>query len=42
MVKVSARKEKNKYLNDSVRLAHLIQKNLDALFPQKGQGIKGS
>ncbi|MEN6376081.1 MAG: N-acetylmuramoyl-L-alanine amidase [Smithella sp.] len=32
--------EKNKYLNESVRLAQIIQKNLDALFPRKGRGLR--
>lgn len=31
---------KNKYLNDSVRLAQLVQKNMDALFPRKGRGLR--
>jgi N-acetylmuramoyl-L-alanine amidase len=30
----------NKYLNDSVRLAQIIQKNLDTLFPRKGRGLR--
>lgn len=30
----------NKYLNDSVRLAQLIQKKLDTLFPRKGRGLR--
>jgi N-acetylmuramoyl-L-alanine amidase len=34
------RESKNKYLNDSVRLAQLIQKNLDTLFPRKGRGLR--
>lgn len=32
--------EENKYLNDSVRLAQIIQKNLDDLFPRKGRGLR--
>jgi len=31
---------KNRYLNDSVRLAQIIQKNLDTLFPRKGRGLR--
>jgi N-acetylmuramoyl-L-alanine amidase len=31
---------KNKYLNDSFRLAQIIQKNLDTLFPRKGRGLR--
>jgi N-acetylmuramoyl-L-alanine amidase len=31
---------KNKYLNDSVRLAQILQKNLDTLFPRKGRGLR--
>jgi N-acetylmuramoyl-L-alanine amidase len=30
----------NKYLNDSFRLAQIIQKNMDALFPHKGRGLR--
>lgn len=30
----------SKYLNDSVRLAQIIQKNLDTLFPRKGRGLR--
>ncbi len=30
----------NKYLNDSVRLAQIIQKNMDTLFPRKGRGLR--
>jgi len=41
-VNVSARQAKNKYLNDSVRMSRLIQKNLDALFPRKGRGLRES
>lgn len=37
----SSQKNKNsKYLNDSVRLANFIQKNMDALFPRKGRGLR--
>jgi N-acetylmuramoyl-L-alanine amidase len=32
--------EKNKYLNDSVRLARIIQENLNTLFPRKGRGLR--
>jgi N-acetylmuramoyl-L-alanine amidase len=38
--KNSPKNKKNKYLNDSVRLANLIQKNMDALFPRKGRGLR--
>lgn len=38
--KDEASNEKNKYLNESVRLAQIIQKNLDALFPRKGRGLR--
>ena len=31
---------KNKYLNDSVRFAQIIQKKLDTLFPRKGRGLR--
>ncbi len=31
---------RNKYLNDSVRLAQLIQKNMDKVFPRKGRGLR--
>jgi len=30
----------NKYLNDTVKLARLVQKNLDGLFPRKGRGLR--
>jgi N-acetylmuramoyl-L-alanine amidase len=30
----------NRYLNDSFRLAQIIQKNLDTLFPRKGRGLR--
>jgi N-acetylmuramoyl-L-alanine amidase len=33
-------KDAKKYLNDSVRLAQIIQKNLDTLFPRKGRGLR--
>ncbi len=39
-VNVSARRVKNRYLNDSVKMSHLIQKNLDALFPRKSRGLR--
>jgi len=32
--------DKNKYLNDTVRLSRLVQKNLDSLFPRKGRGLR--
>jgi len=30
----------NQYLNDTVKLAHLVQKNLDVLFPRKNRGLR--
>ncbi len=30
----------NQYLGDSVKLARLVQKNLDSLFPRKGRGLR--
>jgi len=33
---------RNKYLNDSVKLAQLIQKNMDKVFPRKGRGLRDS
>jgi N-acetylmuramoyl-L-alanine amidase len=33
---------KNKYLNDSVRLAQLIQRNLESVFPRKGRGLRNA
>lgn len=30
----------NKHLNDTVKLAHLVQSNLDSLFPRKGRGLR--
>jgi N-acetylmuramoyl-L-alanine amidase len=38
--KGDARQEKNKYLNDSVRMARIIQENLNTLFPRKGRGLR--
>jgi N-acetylmuramoyl-L-alanine amidase len=38
--KGGAKDTKNKYLNDSVRLAQIIQKKLDTLFPRKGRGLR--
>jgi N-acetylmuramoyl-L-alanine amidase len=38
--KNSPKNNKNKYLNDSVRLANFVQKNMDALFPRKGRGLR--
>jgi len=32
--------EKNKYLNDSVRFAYILQKNLEQVFPRKGRGLR--
>lgn len=31
---------RTKYLNDSVRLAQMIQKNLESVFPRKGRGVR--
>jgi N-acetylmuramoyl-L-alanine amidase len=33
---------RNKYLNDSVKLAQLIQKNMDKVFPRKSRGLRDS
>lgn len=33
---------KNKYLNDSVRLAQLIQRNLEGVFPRKSRGLRNA
>jgi N-acetylmuramoyl-L-alanine amidase len=33
---------KNKYLNDSVRLAQLIQRNLEDVFPRKSRGLRNA
>ena len=33
---------RNKYLNDSVRLAQLIQKHMDKVFPRKSRGLRDS
>ena len=33
---------RNKYLNDSVRLARLIQKNMSGVFPRKGRGLRNA
>jgi len=40
VAKNSQKNQKNKYLSDSVRLANFIQRNLDALFPRKGRGLR--
>lgn len=32
--------DENIYLNDTVRLSRLVQKNLDSLFPRKGRGLR--
>jgi len=32
--------ERNKYLNDSVRFAYILQKNLEQVFPRKGRGLR--
>jgi N-acetylmuramoyl-L-alanine amidase len=39
-VKGGARQEKNKYLDDSVRMARIIQENLNTLFSRKGRGLR--
>lgn len=39
-VKLNAQQAKNKYLNDSIKMSHLIQRNLDAVFPRKGRGLR--
>ena len=31
---------KNNYLNDTVKFARIVQKNLDILFPRKGRGLR--
>jgi N-acetylmuramoyl-L-alanine amidase len=31
---------KNKYLNDSVKLAQIIQRNMQSVFPRKGRGLR--
>lgn len=36
----SGRAAENKYLSDTVKLARLVQKNLDVLFPRKGRGLR--
>ncbi len=33
---------KNKYLNDSVKLAQLIQRNLEGVFPRKSRGLRNA
>ena len=38
--KDSASQARNKHLNEAVRMAHFIQRNLDTLFPRKGRGIR--
>jgi N-acetylmuramoyl-L-alanine amidase len=38
--KRDVQQEKNKYLNDSVRLARIIQENLNTLFPRKSRGLR--
>ena len=32
----------NRHLNDTVKLARLVQKNLDSLFPRQGRGLRES
>ncbi len=39
-VKDGQKDVKNKYLNDSVRLAQILKKNLDTLFPRKERGLR--
>lgn len=39
-VKDGQKNTKNKFISDSVRFAQIIQKNLDALFPRKGRGLR--
>lgn len=39
-VKSGAQLEKNKSFNDSVRMAKIIQGNLNTLFPRKGRGLR--
>lgn len=38
--KGSAATANNRHLNDTVKLARLVQKNLDGLFPRKGRGLR--
>lgn len=38
--KDGASQARNKHLNETVRMAHLIQRNLDTLFPRKGRGLR--
>jgi N-acetylmuramoyl-L-alanine amidase len=38
--KSSVAQDKNKYLNDSVRMARIIQENLNTIFPRKGRGLR--
>jgi N-acetylmuramoyl-L-alanine amidase len=38
--KGGASEASSKYLSESVRLAQIIQKNLDVLFPRKGRGLR--
>ena len=39
-VKLSAQQAKNRYLNDSIKMSHLIQRNLDTVFPRKSRGLR--
>jgi N-acetylmuramoyl-L-alanine amidase len=32
----------NKYLHDSVRLAQLVQRNLEGVFPRKSRGLRNA
>jgi N-acetylmuramoyl-L-alanine amidase len=38
--KDGAAQDSNKYLNDSVRMARIIQENFHTLFPRKGRGLR--
>jgi N-acetylmuramoyl-L-alanine amidase len=40
MAKGDAWQEKNKSFNDSVKMAKIIQENLNTLFPRKGRGLR--
>lgn len=37
---VDIEKTENKYLSETVKLARLVQKNLDQLFPRQGRGLR--
>ncbi len=36
----TAAAQDNRHLNDTVKLARLVQKNLDSLFPRQGRGLR--